>query len=386
VFEPFKGAKAREAPGNLRPVGTGPYRIVDFKPSDVVLAELNPSYHVPNWPFFDRLEMKGGGDAASAARAVIQTGEYDFAWNLQVEDDILKRMEQGGKGKVDLAVAGNIEHINLNQTDPWTEVDGERSSIKTTHPLLSDPAVRSALTMLIDKASIQEQLYGRGGQASGNYVNAPSRFQSKNTRWEFNTEKAAQILEQAGWKRGADGVRAKNGKRLKFLLQTSINPTRQKQQAIIKQAAAKAGIEVELKTVVASVFFGSDPGNVDNVGHFTADLQMYAWQFDVDPQPSMRVFASWEVATKENKWGGRNTTRWRNEEFDRLYKSAETEMDPVKRAALFIRMNDLVVQNAVVIPLIWRNWVSGVSHKLKSTDISGWDSSFWNLARWYREA
>jgi peptide/nickel transport system substrate-binding protein len=113
---------------------------------------------------------------------------------------------------------------------------------------------------------------------------------------------------------------------------------------------------------------------------------MYAWQFDVDPQPSMRVFASWEVATKENKWGGRNTTRWRNEEFDRLYKSAETEMDPVKRAALFIRMNDLVVQNAVVIPLIWRNWVSGVSHKLKGTDISGWDSSFWNLARWYREA
>jgi peptide/nickel transport system substrate-binding protein len=352
----------------------------------VVLAELNPSYHISNWPYFDRLEMKGGGDAASAARAVIQTGEYDFAWNLQVEDDILKRLEQGGKGKIDLAVAGNIEHINVNQTDPWTEVDGERSSVKTTHPLLSDPAVRTALTMLIDKAAIHEQLYGRGGQASGNYVNAPLRFQSKNTRWEFNPEKAAQVLEQAGWKRGSDGVRAKDGKRLKLLLQTSINPTRQKQQAIIKQAAAKAGIEVELKTVVASVFFGSDPGNTDNIGHFAADLQMYAWQFDVDPQPSMRVFASWEVATKENKWGGRNTTRWRNEEFDRLYKSAETEMDPVKRAALFIRMNDLVVQNAVVIPLIWRNWVSGVSHKLKGTDISGWDSSFWNLARWYREA
>jgi peptide/nickel transport system substrate-binding protein len=386
VFEPFKGAKAREAPANLKPVGTGPYRIVDFKPSDVVLAELNPSYHISNWPYFDRLEMKGGGDAASAARAVIQTGEYDFAWNLQVEDDILKRLEQGGKGKIDLAVAGNIEHINVNQTDPWTEVDGERSSVKTTHPLLSDPAVRTALTMLIDKAAIHEQLYGRGGQASGNYVNAPLRFQSKNTRWEFNPEKAAQVLEQAGWKRGSDGVRAKDGKRLKLLLQTSINPTRQKQQAIIKQAAAKAGIEVELKTVVASVFFGSDPGNTDNIGHFAADLQMYAWQFDVDPQPSMRVFASWEVATKENKWGGRNTTRWRNEEFDRLYKSAETEMDPVKRAALFIRMNDLVVQNAVVIPLIWRNWVSGVSHKLKGTDISGWDSSFWNLARWYREA
>jgi peptide/nickel transport system substrate-binding protein len=126
--------------------------------------------------------------------------------------------------------------------------------------------------------------------------------------------------------------------------------------------------------------------NPDNIGHFSADLQMYAWQFDVDPQPSMRVFPSWEVASKENKFSGRNTTRWRSEEFDRLYKAAETEMDPVKRAAHFIRMNDLVVQNMVVIPLVWRNWVSGVSNKLKNTDISGWDSNFWNLARWYREA
>jgi peptide/nickel transport system substrate-binding protein len=99
----------------------------------------------PNWPFFDRIEVKGGGDATSAARAVIQTGEYDFAWNLQVEDDILRRMEQGGKGRVEFAVSGNIEHVNVNQTDPWTEVDGERSSAKTKHPLLSDPAVRQAL-------------------------------------------------------------------------------------------------------------------------------------------------------------------------------------------------------------------------------------------------
>jgi peptide/nickel transport system substrate-binding protein len=386
VFEPFKGAKSREAPANLKPVGTGPYRYVDFKPNDVVRAELNPSYHVTNWPFFDRLEMKGGGDAVSAARAVIQTGEYDFAWNLQVEDDILKRMEQGGKGRVDVAVSGNIEHVNLNQTDPWTEVDGERSSLKTTHPLLSDPAVRQALALVVDRGSIQEQVYGRLGQATANYLNAPSRFASKNTRWEFNVDKANQVLEAAGWKRGADGIRAKDGKKLKLVLQTSINAARQKQQAIIKQAAGRAGIDVELKSIVASVYFSSDVGNPDTLAKFGTDLQMYAWQFDVDPQPAMRVFTSWEVASKENKWAGRNTNRWRNEEFDRLWKGAEAEMDPVKRAALFIRMNDLVVQNVVVIPLIWRSWVSGVSSRLRGTEISGWDSNFWNLARWHREA
>jgi peptide/nickel transport system substrate-binding protein len=81
-------------------VGTGPYKFVDFKPGDMVRGEINTNYHEANRPFFDSIEMKGGGDAVSAARAVLQTGEYDYAWNLQVEDEILKRMEAGGKGRV----------------------------------------------------------------------------------------------------------------------------------------------------------------------------------------------------------------------------------------------------------------------------------------------
>jgi len=132
-----------------QPVGTGPYKFADFKPGDLVTGERNPNYHLPNRPYFDTIEMKGGGDAVSAARAVIQTGEFDYAWNMQVEDDILKRMEQGGKGRVDIVAGGNIEHIQCNFTDPSKEVDGERSSIKTTHPLLSDPAVRQALNLLV---------------------------------------------------------------------------------------------------------------------------------------------------------------------------------------------------------------------------------------------
>ena len=180
----------------------------------------------------------------SAARAVIQTAEFDFAWNMQVEDEILRRLEQGGRGRVDIAVAGNIEHIECNQTDPWKEVDGERSSLKTTHPFLTDPAVRQALNLVVDRASIQEQIYGRLGQVSANFLNAPPRFHSKNMKWEFNVDKANQVLEAAGWKRGPDGIRAKDGKKLKMVFQTATNAPRQKTQAIVKQAAAKAGIEL----------------------------------------------------------------------------------------------------------------------------------------------
>jgi peptide/nickel transport system substrate-binding protein len=387
LFEPFKGAKAREAPANLKPVGTGPYRILDFKPGDSIRAELNPNYHDATWPFFDRLELKGGGDAVSAARAVIQTGEYDFAWNIQVEDDVLRRMEQGGKGRTDIAPAAGIEHLLCNFSDPWTEVDGERGSAKSTHPFLTDPAVRQALALLIDRAGIQEQLYGRQGQATSNYLNAPSRFRSPNTRWEFNVDKANAVLDQAGWKRGADGVRAKDGKRLKMLYQTSINPVRQKTQAIVKQAAGKAGIDMELKSVVASVYFGSDPGNPDTTSKFWADVQMYAFNMTGGPEPQrfMDPFVSWEIATKANSWSGRNNTRWRNEEYDRAWKAAESEMDPVKRAGLFIRMNDLLTQHNVIVPITWRANISAISNRLRNTDICGWDSSFWNLAHWYRE-
>src|SRR5213593_174339 len=386
LFEGFKGAKSREAPANLKPVGTGPYRFADFKPGDLVKAEVFPGYHEANWPFFDRLEMKGGGDAVSAARAVIQTGEYDFGWNMQVEDDVLRRMEQGGKGRLDIAWGGGIEQILFNFSDPLKEVDGERASVKAPHPFMSDPAVRSALSLLVDRAAIQEQIYGRHGQATANYLNPPPAFRSRNTRWEFNPEKAAKVLDDAGWKRGGDGVRTKDGQRLRMLFQTSINSPRQKTQAVVKQAAAKIGIELEVKAVVPSVYFSTDPANPDTLAHFSADLQMYSLvNGSPDPQLFMQPFVSWEIAQKENKWAGRNSSRWRNDEYDRMYKAAETEMDPVKRAALFIRMNDMLIQSVVIVPFLWRATASAVSNRLRGTDISGWDLTFWNLAHWYRE-
>jgi peptide/nickel transport system substrate-binding protein len=161
LFEQYKGASSREAPANLKPVGTGPYMFVDFKPGDIVRGKMNPNYHMPNRPYFDAIEMKGGGDAVSAARAVLQTGEYDFAWNMQVEDELLKRLEQSGKGHANIFGGGSVEHIEINNTDPWKEVDGERSSVKTTHPFLGDPAVRQALNLWVDRLSVEKFIYPR---------------------------------------------------------------------------------------------------------------------------------------------------------------------------------------------------------------------------------
>jgi peptide/nickel transport system substrate-binding protein len=383
LFAAYTGARSREAPANLSPVGTGPFRFKSFLPGDLVTGVINPDYHVANQPFFDEFEMKGGGDATSAARAVLQTGEYHYAWNMQVEDDILKKMEAAGKGRILLNPSANIEHLQINFTDPWTEVDGERSSIKTRHPSLTDPAVRQALALLVDRKAVETYIYGRTATATANIVNNPPRFVSKNTSFEFNIDKANAILDQAGWAKGPDGIRAKGGVKLKYVYQTSINQPRQKTQAVVKQACQKAGIEIEIKAVVASVFFSSDVANPDTFPKFYCDLQMYAGGVPrPDPARMLRVFHSDEVATKANKWQGRNITRWRNKDFDELWNASETELDPVKRAAMMIRLNDLPVLDVAVIPIVYRLSASAATNTLHVVT-SGWDSEVANLQSWY---
>jgi peptide/nickel transport system substrate-binding protein len=385
LFGAYAGAKSREAPQNLAPVGTGPYRFLEFRPGDIVRGERNPTYHLPNRPYFDSIEMKGGGDAVSAARAVLQTGEYDYAWNLLVEDEVLKRLETGGKGRVDVVYGGKLEFLLLNTTDPNVEVDGERASLKTKHPAFSDPKVCRAMNLLVDRKSIQDYIYGRTGRATANSVNGPERFVSKNTSFAFDPAKANALLDEAGWVKGSDGVRAKDGKRLKLLFQTSINAPRQKTQAIIKQAAAKAGIEIELKSITGSVFFSSDTANPDTFPHFYADMEMYAFSMtQADPSIWLLQYVSWEAATKENKWQGRNIARWRNADYDATYRAAQAELDPVKRAALLIKANDLAVSENIL-PLIHRAEVSGVSAKLVAPR-SGWDNDLSFLPEWSREA
>ena len=322
----------------------------------------------------------------SAARAVIQAGEYDFAQNMQVEDELLRKLEgSDARGSIVILPSGAVEHIQLNTTDPWTEVNGERSSIKTQHPLFSDPAVAQAMTLLIDRASVEQFIYGRTGTATGNLLNNPPRFVSKNTKWEFNVDKANQLLEAAGWKRGADGIRTKEDKKLKFVFHTSINGPRQKTQAIVKHACQQAGIEIEIKATVASVYFASDVGNPDISRKFPADMQMSTVNMlSPDPQAFMRQWVSWEAAQKANKWQGLNTTRWHSDDYDKAYRAAEAELDPVKRAALFIAMNDMVVNAPIEIPVVYRPNVHAVAHRLV-TALSGWDCVFFNLKDWYRD-
>jgi peptide/nickel transport system substrate-binding protein len=205
-------------------------------------------------------------------------------------------------------------------------------------------------------------------------------------KYEFDIGKANQALDAAGWKRGADGIRAKGNVRLKFVFQTTVNQPRLKTQAIVKDACAKAGIDLELKSVTAAVFFGGDYANPDTAQKFWADMQMYAFQMgSADPEQFMRQFLSSEVSQKSNKWQGRNAGRWRNDEYDRTFEAAKTELDPAKRAAMFIKMNDLVCGDRYVIPIVGRPTVQAAGNRLVVYN-SGWDNDLWALPHWHTAA
>lgn len=387
IFEQYNGANAREAPGNTMPIGTGAYKVVEFKPGDIVVYEPNSQFPGVDELGFKRIELKGGGDATSAARAVLQTGDADFAYNLQVEAGVLKQLSTGGKGKVVSNLGGSMERIIINYTDPnQATKDGERSSVKFPHPFLTDPKVRQALFLAVDRDTVSEQLYGVTGTATANFLVAPPEYVSPNTSYEFNLTKAATLLDQSGWQdTNGNGIRDKNGVEMNVLFQTSVNPLRQKTQEVIKQAWQSLGIGVELKSIDASIFFSSDPASNDTTEHFYADVQMFTRTItNPDPLSYMETYTCAEIPQKANNWSGKNTGRHCNPEYDRLWQQSKTELDPEKRKQIFIKMNDLVINNASVIPLIHRADVVGVSNNLLGVDLTPWDTRTWNIMEWQR--
>jgi peptide/nickel transport system substrate-binding protein len=380
---------------NTKPIGTGPYKVADFRANDVVTFVVNENYREPNQPHFAEVVMKGGGDAAAAARAVLETAEADYAWNLQVEPQILSDMEAAGNGVVVSAFAGNVERILINFTNPSADLGDMRSEWTTdgsnAHPILSDLNVRKALSMAIDRNVIAEQLYGAGGRPTCNILSGPPAVVStaNDACLTQDLEGAAALLEEAGWVDGdGDGVREKDGMPLSLTYVTSTNAVRQKAQALVKQWWSEIGVETELLNVDAAVYFGGDPASPDILGKFYADVQMFTNGPDTtDPQTYLvgwLCLGGENIARTDNQWLATNTERWCSEEYDALHQQLTEAIDPAERAELAKQLNDMLAQNYVNLPLIFRASVSAHLNSLEGVWINGWDSEEWNIQEWHR--
>jgi peptide/nickel transport system substrate-binding protein len=393
-FEECLGAAAQGcSEQNTAPIGTGPFVVTDFRANDVVTYERNELYRKEGKPYFDAVVFKGGGDATSAARAAMETGEMDYSWNLQVEPQILADMEEGGTGTLVAAFAGNVERILINFTNPDPSLGDARSEWDpgnpNAHPFLTNKTIRQALSMAIDRNIISEQLYGAGGQPTCNILSGPPAFVSPNTSCEQDIEGANALLDEAGIvDSDGDGIREYEGTPLVILYQTSTNSVRQKTQALVKQWWSEIGVETELRDVDAAVFFGGDPNSPDTLGKFYTDVQMFTnGPAFTDPQ---EYLAGWlcsdgrNIAQSENDYLANNVERWCSEEFDALFAQLTQTAEPDERAQIAIEMNDLLHNEYVQLPLVFRGSVSAFSNSLENTAINGWDSEMWNIEDWTR--
>ena len=388
-FKDCMGTKAPECTSaNFGPIGTGPFKVTEFKTNDVISLVANPNYRDPAKPRFATMTLKGGGDAEGAGRAVLETGEFDYAWNLQLAPSVIDQMAAAGKGQAVSAFGTLVERIEVNLTDASPSLpEGERSTTKHPHPFLTDPAVRKALSMAIDRELLVEVGYGRAGRPTCDLVPGPEIYAAKNTScFAQDIAGANKLLDEAGWVKGGDGIRAKNGVKLSMVYATSTNAVRQDFQALIKQWWSEIGVAAELKNASASVFFGGDPGSPDTFQKFYADVEMYANNFDgTDPEAYLSAYTCNKIPRPESQWQGENINRICSPEYEAMIVELGRTADLEKRRELAVKMNNfLTVDNNYIIPLVDRGRVSAHSNTLGGVILNTWDSELWNAADWYR--
>jgi peptide/nickel transport system substrate-binding protein len=383
LFKDFNGFNARSAPANQQPVGTGPYRLVAQLDGRWLFAP-NERYR-ENIVFFRLVELNGDVTPFVAARDVLQTGAADFAHNLQLDADELKLFSAQPQGSIVTTFGSQVERIMLNWADPNKATPaGEKASVDNPHPAFRDRNVREAIRYAIDRKTISEQLYGTLGQPTSQLLVTPERFSSQKIATAFDLEKAKTLLDQAGWKdSNGNGIRDKAGVELQLTFQAPINPVRQQTQMLVQTSLEKVGIQVIPQRVSIDNFFSADPNQQQSLNHFNADMQEYATGSDT-PDPS--IYMSWwlcdEIANKANQWQKPNNARYCNPKYDALWKSAQSELDPQKRASLFQQMDELLAADIAVIPIVHRALTNGVNKRVTGYQFTPWDASTWDIARW----
>lgn len=392
-FENCVGADAAACTDeNFAPIGTGPFTVTDFRTNDVAAYAANANYRgaADGKPFFGEVVIQGGGDAEASARSVLELGEADYGWNLQVDPNVLANMEATGIGFINAGFAANVERLMINQTNPDPDLGDLRSEYdggNNPHPFLTNTDIVRALSMAINRQELVDVGYGSGGQPTCNVWPAPPAQSTNNDDCLVqDIDGANALLDEVGAvDSDGDGIREYEGTPLSVLYQTSTNAVRQSNQELVKSYWDQIGVETELRNIDASVFFGGDPASPDTYQKFYADIEMYTnGPGGADPQSYMGNWTCDQVVTSEN-FGGGNIARYCNPDYDAKWAEYNETADPEGRAQITIELNDMLVQDGVMVPLIWRASVSAFSNEIQGVgDLNAWDSEYWNVEDWTR--
>ena len=378
---------------NFAPIGTGPYMVVETKPEDTVTYTYNPNYRgvAEGKPFFTNITLKGGGDAEASARSVLEIGEADYAWNLQVAPEILLPMEGAGNATIITGFASSVETIWLNQTDP----DGDPpSEFPSENPVFhQNGEFARALSLAIDRDALVTVGYGPTGTPI--CTNWPVGDQgTTGNDWCLTRDVAAanQILDDLGYlDSDGDGVREHpDFGPLEFDYVTSTNAVRQSNQDIVKANWEEIGVVANMSNQDSGLFFDGTSASDFSIWKFFTDIQMYTNSSSGGPDCGsyMAGFHTNEVTTAALGWpANNNIVRFSDPAFDALSDEllSISSTDPAY-LDLCKEAQEMLVNQGAIIPLILRGDVSAISNAIQGfgPGPNSWDSEYWNVEDWTR--
>jgi len=355
---------------NRAPVGTGPFKVTEFVTGDHITFVRNDAYWMTGKPYLDKVIVRIV-PSSEVAKQLMKNGEADIMWN-NTEADI-PELEKMTNVKLFSAPQAGGERLILNLVQP-----GDPSDNKTPHPILGDLKVRQAIAYGIDKQVIIDKLlFGKAFPGTGE-LNVDPYNCTEVKPFPYDPAKAKALLDEAGWKVGADGIREKGGQKLRIKYQTTTgNKLRENSQVLIVENMKAIGIDFYIENQPSATLIGSWAANSPRKkGNF--DIIMYTTNAAIDPHSQMyNYFDSKTIPSPDNQ-GGINYSRWNDPETDKLIEEAGSIPDWPKRKDLYCKAAARVVEGASHIYLYQRLNLQSFNARVQGWIATPWGGPTWN--------
>jgi peptide/nickel transport system substrate-binding protein len=356
-----KEADPNAAAFNQAPVGTGAFKWGQRVPGDHVELVANPDYFGEG-PYVERLVFKYIPDV-TVLYTQFKSGDIDLVGQTYITPDNYEEARTLPGRVVELVPGSSVESIYLN----------------VERPQFKDPAVREALYAAMDRKAIIEALYYAVPSTTETFMPRQSYYFNPNLPvQEFNLERARQILDEAGWVPGADGIRAKDGVRLSFANSTtSGNHLREQAQQFLQQTFAEIGVEMTISNLPAAVMWGDFWAQ----SQFDTAMVGITYLIGADPDVTSR-FHTRAIAAKGGR--GSNNAQYSNAEVDALLEKGSRTFDPEARREIYARVQELVRRDLPFLPLFQNTIVYGRKEAVDGfVPNTNTRTESWNTAGWF---
>lgn len=346
---------------NAAPVGTGPFRWGTRATGDHLLLHANPHYHRPG-PHLERVVFKYIPDL-TILYTQFRTGQVDYLGLGGITASFVQEAKGLRGRKLSMSSTPFVEHIALN----------------LGFGPLGDKAVREALYLGMNKKARIDTLYYGLPIATESFLPEQSwAARSDLPKHVHDPARANAILDAAGWQRGADGIRAKDGVKLEFTNSTTVgNPGREQSQQLLMQDWQAIGVAMRINNMPAAVVFGE----YWQKSKFHSVMVGSNFMLGSDPDVTPR-FSSTAIPAKGGT--GLNTYQYQNAEVDRLLQEGASRLDQAARKPIYGDIQKIIRDDLVILPIYQTVMVEGLKENLRGFAANiNCSSNCWNMRDWY---